>query len=89
MGLYSHLTAFTARVMDLLEKLRQVHLSEVNASSKHEPLNMAATNAFRNVAHLIPESVPVILETPVLDSELDNEVSKARTALRIDSVQAV
>jgi hypothetical protein len=60
-------------------RLRQVHVSEVNASSKHEPLNRGAIHAFRKIAHMIPENIPVVLETPTED--LRSAVSDARAAL--------
>jgi hypothetical protein len=62
-------------------RLRQMHVSEVNAQNKHEPLSMAAIHAFRKVAHLIPEHVPVILETPVSSGEMLAEMAEARFAL--------
>jgi hypothetical protein len=62
-------------------RLRQVHVSEVNARSKHDPLSYTSILAFREVAHLIPESVPLILETPVLESEMVHEIGKVRESL--------
>ncbi|HEY6255231.1 MAG TPA: hypothetical protein VIY51_05500, partial [Xanthobacteraceae bacterium] len=41
-------------------KLRQVHISEVNSRSKHDALSYSSIVAFREVAQLIPEHVPVI-----------------------------
>ena len=65
-------------------RLRQLHVSEVNASSRHEPLNMAAMRAFLKVSHLIPEHIPIILETPVVEPQLMRAVDDARTALAVD-----
>jgi len=36
-------------------KLRQIHVSEVNTASKHDPLSYASIMAFQDVAHLIPD----------------------------------
>ena len=58
-------------------RLRQVHMSYVNSSSQHERLNFEATRAFRRVAGLIPKDTPVILETPVPEGMLDQEVQMA------------
>lgn len=59
-------------------KLRQLHVSEVNSDSKHDPISVESASAFSVVAHLIPESIPVILEsrlrslTPAaIQSEMD------------------
>jgi hypothetical protein len=64
------------------ERLRQVHVSEVNTRSKHDPLSFGAILAFREVAHMLPKEVPLILETPVSEAELETEMHKAMDALR-------
>ena len=61
--------------------LRQVHLSEVNTRSKHDPLSYASILAFQEVAPLIPEDVPIILETPVPEDQIEVEVEQANHAL--------
>lgn len=73
---YLLLTAFRTR-------LRQVHVSEVNTSSKHDVMSYASILAFREVAHLIPIDVPLILETPTAPEDLEAEISRAREALPI------
>jgi hypothetical protein len=62
-------------------KLRQVHVSEVNTASKHDPLSYGSILAFREVAHLISDDVPLILETPVELACMAAEVDKLRDAL--------
>jgi hypothetical protein len=62
-------------------KLTQVHVSEVNTRSKHDPLSYSSILAFREVARLIPEHVPLVLETPVTDEKMDAEIDKVRQAL--------
>lgn len=64
-------------------KLRQVHVSEVNTRSKHDRLSYASILAFQEVAHLIPESVPLILETPVPEGDIEAEIAKVREALPV------
>ncbi len=59
-------------------KLRQVHVSEVNTRSKHDPLSILA---YQEVAHLIPANVPLILETPVVSDRIEAEIAKVREAL--------
>jgi hypothetical protein len=46
-------------------RLRQVHGSEVNTRSKHDRVSYASMLAFREVAHLIPERIPLILRVPL------------------------
>jgi hypothetical protein len=71
---YLMLKAFGAR-------LRQVHVSEVNTRSKHDPLSYGSILAFREVAHLIPEHIPLILETPIPEPQIDAEIDRALSAL--------
>ena len=63
--------------------LQQVHLSEVNTRSKHDPLSYASILAFREVASLISEDVPIILETPVPEDQIEFEISQALEALPV------
>lgn len=44
-------------------RLSQLHVSEVNSQSKHDPLSRESASAFSLVAHLIPEGLPTILES--------------------------
>jgi len=71
---------------DLGTRLKQLHVSEVNSRSTHDPLSGASIGAFEKIAHLIPEHVPVILESPVADTEVTAEIEHARLALPLDSV---
>lgn len=63
------------------DRLRQLHVSEVATSSKHGRLSWGAIEAFRRLAPRIPEDVPVILESPVDETEVAEEVERARRAL--------
>jgi hypothetical protein len=71
---YAILTHFQPR-------LRQVHLSEVNSKSKHDPLSGAAIRAVEQISHLIPEEIPIILESVVSEDEVETEISRAKQAL--------
>ena len=64
-------------------RLKQLHISEVNSRSTHDPLSDASIAAFEKVSSLIPENIPVILESPVQQSEVENEIKRARSALPI------
>jgi hypothetical protein len=63
------------------ERLRQIHISEVNTASHHDPISFGAKVAFRQVAWLIPSHIPVIIESRVSGSEIAQEVGRAREAL--------
>ncbi len=64
-------------------RLSQIHISEVNFFSRHDPLSAAAIEATRRIAHLVPEQVPVILETLIDQgqSTIEAEVHRAAEAL--------
>lgn len=62
-------------------KLRQVHVSEVNTRSRHDVISYASMLAFREVAHLLPCDVPLVLETPTAPDDLDLEIERVREAL--------
>ena len=62
-------------------RLRQLHISEVNTSSKHDRISQGSSRAFREIASLIPENVPAILETPVSEIEIEEELERASRCL--------
>lgn len=62
-------------------RLRQIHLSEVMTDSKHAHLSYTAAIAFKEVAPLIPDDIPVILESVVGEQEIEAELSCAKYAL--------
>ena len=68
-------------VQELGPRLAQLHVSEVDALSRHDPLSRAAVDAFRKVAPWVPEDVPLILETPSAPSEFAAQTSLAAEAL--------
>ena len=63
------------------DRLRQLHVSEVNTRSTHDPLTAGAISAFNKVFHLIPDEVPIILESRVSEDQIENEIALARKAL--------
>jgi len=62
-------------------RLGQLHVSEVNAKSTHDPLTAGALMAFRRISQLIPEEIPIILETPVGKDQVGVEIELTRMAL--------
>jgi hypothetical protein len=69
-------------------RLAEIHLSEVNSSSRHDPLSSYAIEAFQSVAHLIPENVPVILESLIDQGQTDIPTEIARAALALQAPKA-
>jgi hypothetical protein len=69
------------------DRLAEVHISEVNTASRHDPISPNAVIAFQSVANQIPDEVPIVLET-LIDkgqSEIEREVQRAREALTVVS----
>jgi hypothetical protein len=65
------------------DRLAEVHISEVNTASRHDPISEYAVKAFQSVAHLIPEHTPIVLET-LIDSgqsSISKELRRAGEAL--------
>jgi hypothetical protein len=62
-------------------RIREVHISEVNTSSKHDRMSPTAVLAYQEVADLISPDVPVILETPVDERQMLEELRLASVAL--------
>jgi predicted transcriptional regulator of viral defense system len=62
-------------------RMKQVHVSEVNTSSQHDPISYAAKIAFHEVAHLIPSNIPVIIESRVTQPEISREIYRVAEAL--------
>ena len=70
-------------------KLCQVHVSEVSTSSKHDRLSYTSMLAFQEVAHLIPENIPLILETPVSSEGMEAEMAYVREALPVEQLSLI
>lgn len=62
-------------------RLRQLHLSEIDAGGQHHALGARAAAAFQALAPLIPAEVPVIIESQVGGAELAAELARAQAAL--------
>ncbi len=65
------------------DRLEHVHISEVNTSSRHDPISLNAVRAFQWVAAYIPEWTPIILETLIDSGQSDvkTEIARARDGL--------
>ncbi len=79
---FETLTLFAPRIV-------QLHLSEVDSESHHEPVSYGTILAFNRVSYLIPEQMPVIVESRVTHSEIELEAAAARDALSMGHVAHV
>jgi hypothetical protein len=62
-------------------RLTQLHVSEVNSASQHDPISYATKLGFQSIAHLIPAHVPLIIESRVSQSEIPKEIETVLESL--------
>ncbi|AUX40259.1 hypothetical protein SOCE26_016590 [Sorangium cellulosum] len=62
-------------------RLAQLHVSEVNAGSRHDAVSQSAAHAFQRVAARIPGDAALILEAPATREEMERQMAIARAAL--------
>ena len=63
------------------QRIRQVHISQLDSASHHFPLSVGSVRAFSEVAWLIPDNIPFIIESRVSPAEMDEEIEKVRSVL--------
>lgn len=63
------------------KRLSEIHISEVDASSKHVQISSAAMESYRRIASLVPRDAPVIIESSVAPVDLEDEIQMALAAL--------
>lgn len=78
-----------ARLLEAFgDRLAEVHVSELDAHSRHVRLSPAGVRACRAVAGLIPPQVPAIIEAPVRPHEIGAELQASLRALGRDAAVA-
>lgn len=63
----SILHAFSNRIV-------QLHISEVNTQSRHDPISYGARLAFNKVSHLVPDQANLIIESRVPEDQITREI---------------
>jgi hypothetical protein len=73
------------------DRLAEVHISEVNTASRHDPISRNAILAFQLVAGHIPQDVPIVLETLIdrAQSDISTQLRLAQEALHHLAVASV
>jgi len=59
------------------DRIRQLHVSEVNTNSEHVPLTLTTVTAFRRLLDLLPD-VPWILEAVTAPDKIGDEIQYVR-----------
>jgi hypothetical protein len=62
-------------------RLAQIHVSDVNSSSEHDPLSFMSILDFQEIASTIPENVPAIIESIVPAEQIISEMDRVKRAL--------
>jgi hypothetical protein len=73
---------------DFKDRLAEVHLSEINSACRHEPISYGAHLAYQQVASLIPQDVPIILESIMGPESVEDEIEAAHEALATGASQS-
>lgn len=63
------------------DRLSEIHISEVDAASRHVAISTAAMSSYRRIASLIPKEIPVIIESSVSPDSLVDEIEMALASL--------
>ena len=58
------------------DRLRLLHISDVATGGEHRPLSRMAMMSYASVAHLIPEDIPAIMESPVSEQCVHAEIER-------------
>jgi Xylose isomerase-like TIM barrel len=79
------MTEATRILFEFGNRLAQVHLSEVDGKGRHFAISFVAKLAYRPLAEILSK-VPVILESPVGECDIESEIREAHSVLD-DQVQ--
>ncbi len=58
------------------DRLRQVHISQLDSASHHYPLTESSIRAFSQLAWLVRPDVPFIIESRLAQPEMETEISR-------------
>jgi Xylose isomerase-like TIM barrel len=59
-------------------RLCQIHISQLDSASHHYPLSTGSVRAFSEVSWLIPQGVPLIIESRISPTEMVSEAEKVQ-----------
>jgi hypothetical protein len=64
-------------------RLAEIHISEVNTASRHDPISANAVRAFSTILHAVSPEIPIIIESLIDQGQSDifTEVRRARQCL--------
>lgn len=71
------------------DRLAELHISAVDERCRHVAITRSAVRAYRSVAHQIPETIPVIIESMIDQQSIGQELSRAHTSLELLAVDTL
>jgi hypothetical protein len=69
-------------LMEFGDRLAEIHISELDGDCRHVAMSSAAVNAYQRISSLIPDDVPVIIESMIKAECIAQEVGMAELALQ-------
>jgi len=69
-------------------RLRQLHVSEVGSRGEHLPLGATARHSFARVAHHVPATCPLIIESIIPTEGIERELDAVSAALDVVTAHA-
>jgi hypothetical protein len=79
----------TAILQACRKRLKQLHVSEVNTQSKHDPLSLESMLAFQRIESLVPQDIPIIMESRVDEIHISEELGRALESLTPNALLAI
>jgi hypothetical protein len=70
-------------------RLKQLHVSDVNTQSQHDPLSLESMLAFQRVSPVVPPEVPIIMESRVDKAHISEDLDRAVESLTPHAVLAI
>ena len=61
------------------DRLEQLHISELDGNSRHNPLSYSGSSSIESVRNYVPVDVPIILEHEAEPHELENHIALIRS----------
>ena len=68
-------------------RLRQLHVSDVGPRGEHMPLGILARWACERVAHRIPETCPLIIESVIAPEDISREITAVADAFDVEKAR--
>ena len=69
-------------------RLRQLHVSEVGPRGEHRPISMLSGWAYERIAHRVPQTCPLIIESVIEPQDIPREITAVTDAFDVEKARA-